>query len=338
MFFLRQLTALLLCSVALNCWAVTELRLASQLPDKHALGENLHLFADEVQRLSQGQLKIKIYPASQLYSDKEMPKAIAVGAVDMGIVSLTQFAGTLPAVDLFYLPFLFDNQQAVLAAIAPNSPVRAPLDEAMRQTGTRVMWWQPYGSTVIMSHHEVRTPKDLAGRKVRVFGKTVGEFISAVGAGPTLLSGAEQYLAYQRGTVDAGLSGILAIKSRKLYQLMPSITLTRHADVEFVSLINEQRWQTLTEQQQAILRQAAQYAENQLRHDIPRLEREAEEFVAAQSNTRVIELSDAERDSWRIAAAPVREAFLQRTGELGQQLLTAVDQVNQQIREAQHAN
>ncbi|MDM1695525.1 hypothetical protein HX099_02430 [Thiopseudomonas alkaliphila] len=39
-----------------------------------------------------------------------MPKAIAVGAVDMGIVSLTQFAGTLPAVDLFYLPFLFDNQ------------------------------------------------------------------------------------------------------------------------------------------------------------------------------------------------------------------------------------
>ena len=337
MFFLRKLIPLLLCSVALNCFAVTELRLASQLPDKHALGENLQLFAKEVQRLSQGQLKIKIYPASQLYSDKEMPKAISVGAVDMGIVSLTQFAGTIPAVDLFYLPFLFDNQQAVLAAIAPDSPVRQPLDETMRNTGARVMWWQPYGSTVIMSHHEVRTPKDLAGKKVRVFGKTVGEFITAVGAGPTLLSGAEQYLAYQRGTVDAGLSGILAIKSRKLYQLMPSITLTRHADVEFVSLINEQRWQSLTSEQQAILTQAARIAENQLRADIPRLEREAEEFVAQQPNTRVIELTTAERDSWRVAAAPVRQAFLQRTGELGQQLLTAVDNVNQQIREANHA-
>lgn len=337
MFYIKILLVMLLSSISLNSLAVTELRLASQLPDKHALGENLHLFAQEVDRLSQGQIKIKIYPASQLYSDKEMPKAIAVGAVDMGIVSLTQFAGTIPAVDLFYLPFLFDNQEAVLAAIAPNSPVRQPLDEAMRQTGARVMWWQPYGSTVIMSHHEVRTPKDLAGKKVRVFGKTVGEFITAVGAGPTLLSGAEQYLAYQRGTVDAGLSGILAIKSRKLYQLMPSITLTRHADVEFVSLINEKRWQSLTSEQQQIISQAAVNAENQLRHDIPRLEREAEEYVAQQPNTRVIELTEQERDSWRIASAPVRHAFLQHTGALGEQLLAAVDQVNQQIREAQDA-
>ncbi|MFT0211478.1 TRAP transporter substrate-binding protein DctP [Pseudomonas sp. F1_0610] len=322
-----------------SCFAaITEFRLASQLPDKHALGENLHLFANEVERLSHGQMKIKIYPASQLYSDKEMPKAIAVGAVDMGIISLTQFAGTIPAVDLFYLPFLFDNQDAVLAAIAPQSPVRIPLDEAMRKTGTRVMWWQPYGSTVIMSHTAIRTPKDLAGKKVRVFGKTVGEFITAVGAGPTLLSGAEQYLAYQRGTVDAGLSGILAIKSRKLYQLMPSITLTRHADVEFVSLINEQRWNDLSTEQQSILTQAARIAENQLRHDIPRLEREAEEFVAAQPNTTVIELSKEERDSWRVASAPVRQQFLQRTGKLGEQLLTAVDKVNQQIREQQDAN
>lgn len=319
-----SLTALLPISAQAQ---VTTLRLASQLPAAHALGQNLELFAQQVTELSQGTLHIEIFPASQLYSDKEMPKAVAVGAIDMGIASLTQFAGTLPAVDLFYLPFLFKDQDAVLRAISPGSPVRAPLDQAMLETGTRVLWWQPYGSTVIMSHHPIQGPQDLAGKKVRVFGKTVGEFISALDAGPTLLSGAEQYLAYQRGTVDAGLSGILAIKSRKLYQLMPYVTLTRHADVEFVSLISERSWQRLTPAQQDILQQAARVAEEQLRHDIPRLEREAEEYVATQAH--VIELDEAQRNQWRVTAEPVRQSFLARTGAFGQQLLDAVEVVNQ---------
>ncbi|WP_155834187.1 TRAP transporter substrate-binding protein DctP [Halotalea alkalilenta] len=334
MFSRRALFGLMVLCAALFSFearAATTLRLASQLPEAHALGQNLALFAERVEALSDGELRIVIYPSSQLYSDKMIPKAVGVGAIDMGIASLTQFAGIQPAVDLFYLPFLFEDQQAVLRAIDIDSPVRQRLDRALLETGTRVLWWQPYGSTVVMSHHPVRVPEDLAGRKVRVFGKTVGDFIEAIGAAPTLLSGAEQFLAYQRGTVDAGLSGILAIKSRRLYELMPHITLTRHADVEFVVLINDQRWRSLDDRQREVLAAAAREAELELRDQIPRLEREAEAFVAERAE--VVELSDAERERWREASSPVRAAFLAQSGALGAELLEAVERINRPSEE-----
>ena len=48
----------------------------------------------------------------------------------------------------------------------------------------------------------------MKGKKVRVFGKTLGQFVEATGGAPTLISGSEQYLAYQRGTVDVGMTGV----------------------------------------------------------------------------------------------------------------------------------
>ena len=46
----------------------------------------------------------------------------------------------------------------------------------------------------------IKNPDDMKGKKVRVFGKTLGQFVEATGGAPTLISGSEQYLAYQRGT------------------------------------------------------------------------------------------------------------------------------------------
>ena len=48
----------------------------------------------------------------------------------------------------------------------------------------------------------------MKGKKVRVFGKTLGQFVEASGGAPTLIYGSEQYLVYQRGTVDVGMTGV----------------------------------------------------------------------------------------------------------------------------------
>ena len=74
--------------VSLPVIAETTLRISLQLPLKHHLGQNLLQFKEQVETASKGDLKIEIYPSAQLYKDKEVPSAVASGAIEMRVASL----------------------------------------------------------------------------------------------------------------------------------------------------------------------------------------------------------------------------------------------------------
>jgi len=297
-------------------FAETKLRVTLQLPLKHHLGQNVAAFKEEVERETGGDIKVEIYPSAQLYKDKEVPQAVASGAIEMGVASLTRFAGTVPAVDIFYVPFMFDSEAKVRAATAPGSPIRQALDGAILKTGARVLWWQAFGGAIVLSKGgAIKTPDQMKGKKVRVFGKTIGDTVTALGGAPTLMSGSKQFLAYQRGTVDAGMTGVTAVQSRKLYQVMDHLTVTNHADVEFIVLINEKIWQGLSAKNQAIVTKAAQRVEKNLRDKIGRIEQDALAFV--RDKMTVVDLSDAERAKWRQATMTVVDEYKKRAGDLG---------------------
>ena len=157
--------------------AETTLRITLQLPIKSHLGQNLEAFEQEVEAASNGELQVEIYPAAQLYKDSEVPQAVSSGAIEMGVASITRFAGTIPAVDIFYVPFMFTNEDMVRKAVAPDSPIRSALDDAILDTGARVLWWQAYGGAIMLSKGgPLKTPADIKNKKVRVFGKTLGVF------------------------------------------------------------------------------------------------------------------------------------------------------------------
>jgi C4-dicarboxylate-binding protein DctP len=300
--------------------AETKLRVTLQLPLKHHLGQNVAAFKEEVERETGGEIKVEIYPSAQLYKDKEVPQAVASGAIEMGVASLTRFAGTVPAVDIFYVPFMFDSAAKVRAATAPGSSIRKALDGAILKTGARVLWWQAFGGAIVLSKGAaIKTPDQMKGKKVRVFGKTIGDTVTALGGAPTLMSGSKQFLAYQRGTVDAGMTGVTAVKSRKLYQVMDHMTVTNHADVEFICLINEKIWQGLSAKHQAVVTKAAQRVERDLRDKIGRIEQDALTFV--RDKMTVVDLSDAERAKWRQATMTVVDEYKKRAGDLGVRLV-----------------
>lgn len=303
--------------------ADTTLRITLQLPLKSHLGQNLLLFKKQVEAESKGDIAVEIYDSAQLYKDKEVPQAVGSGQIEMGVASLTRYVGDIPAVDIFYQPFLFNSEAKVKAAVAPDSGVRGPLDQAILATGSRVLWWQAYGGAIMLSKGTpLRSPKDMVGKKVRVFGKTLGEFVKAVGGAPTLISGSEQYLAYQRGTVDIGMTGISGVKSRSLWEVMDTVTVTNHADIEFIVVINEDFWQGLSPEHRAIIQTAAINAENDVRERVSEIEAKAYE-MAKQNGMTIIELNDAEVEAWKAGAAPVLEQYKKDAGELGATVLEA---------------
>jgi len=285
--------------------AQEKMRISLQLPLTSHLGENLTLFEKEVEERTNGTVDVEIYDSATLYKDKEVPAAVGSGAIEAGVASLTRYVGDAPVVDVFYMPFLFNTEDKVRAAVAEGSTVREILESEIAKTGGQVLYWQAYGGAILLSQGgPIRTPEDMKGKKARVFGKTLGDFVTAAGGAPTLISGSEQYLAYQRGTVDVGMTGVSGVKSRKLWEVMDTITVTNHADIEFVVVVNSEWWDSLDVETQGHISAAAKIAQDDVRDRVTQIEADA--YAAAKENgMTIVELSEEELAAWQAVSQPV---------------------------------
>lgn len=299
------------------------LRITIQLPLKSILGANLVQFKTEVEKKSNGELEIQIFDSAQLFNDKDVPEAVGTGQIDMGVASLARYVGDVPAADVFYVPFVFPTHDILSKAVAPGSVVRQPLDDAILKTGARVLWWQGYGSTVLLSKGaSIKSPADMKGKKVRVFSKLLGTWVTANGGSPVNVAGGEQYFAYQRGTVDIGMTGPDTVRSRKIWQVMDHVTTVNTAAIEFLVVVNEKIFESLTESERTIITTAARRAESTLRSELAQIEKDAL-HAGRQNKMTVYTPTPAEMDQWRKSAIPVRDEFLKGSGPLGKQVYDA---------------
>ncbi|PIE15355.1 MAG: C4-dicarboxylate ABC transporter substrate-binding protein [Rhodobacterales bacterium] len=303
--------------------AQEKMRISLQLPLKSHLGQNLMLFEKEVEARTNGAIDVEIYDSATLYKDKEVPAAVGSGSIEAGVASLTRYVGDAPVVDVFYMPFLLNSEEKVRAAVARGSEVRETIEAEIKKTGGQVLYWQAYGGAILLSKGgPIRTPADLKGKKVRVFGKTLGDFVTAAGGAPTLISGSEQYLAYQRGTVDVGMTGVSGVKSRKLWEVMDTITRTNHADIEFVVVVNNDWWDGLSDEIRGQITEAAAVAQDAVRDKVASIEANA--YAEAEKNgMTVVDLSADELAQWKAVSQPVYDAYLAAAGAAGQKVLDA---------------
>ena len=303
------------------------MRISLQLPLKSHLGQNLLLFKEEVESKSGGDIVVEIYDSAQLYKDKEVPAAVGSGSIESGVASLTRYVGDIPAVDLFYQPFLLNTDKKVRKAVSKGSSIRGPIDNAIKNTGSTVLWWQAYGNAIMLSKGQaIKNPSDMKGKKVRVFGKTLGTFVKAAGGAPTLISGSEQYLAYQRGTVDVGMTGVSGVKSRKLFEVMDTITKTNHGVIEFIVVANTKWFNSLSTKQKDIIIKSAEIAEKDVRDNVAKIEQEAYD-LAKSKGMKIVTPSKADIDAFKAASKPVYEDYKKNAGSLGAQLLDAASKL-----------
>ncbi len=303
--------------------AETTVRVTLQLPETHSLGQNWNRFKDIVEEKSNGELKLQLFPSAQLYKDNQVPEAVGSGAIEAGSAFLGRFAGSVPAVDVVSLPFFFKDEAALRVAIATGSSMRTLLDDAiLEETGARVLWWQAFGRNVYLSKSTaLQVPDDVRGKKVRTYGKVQGWTVEALGGAATLMSGSKQFLAYQQGAVDIGMTGVSAVNSRKLYEVMDSMTLTFDSVIEFVAVINNDFFESLSAENQRILVEAAATVESELRDKI--YAQEAADVEELRSKMTVVDLTTSERDKWQDATSSVIDRFMSEVGPTGEAVVKA---------------
>ena len=318
-------TTAVLALTAPMAFADTNINVTLQLPETNSLGQNWLQFGELIEEASGGELTIQLFHSAQLFRDNQVPEAVGSGAIEAGSASLVRFAGAVPAVNIVSIPFLLDDEAAQRAATAPGSPVRALLDAAiLEETNNRVLWWQAFGRNIFLSNETAMdSPDAFDGMLVRSYGTVQSWTVEALGGSPTIMSGSEQFLAYQQGTVDVGMTAISAVESRNLYEVMDTLTLTNDSLVEFVAVINNDFFEGLSPEEQQIITDAALQVEAALRDQSINGEDAAIERLRA--NMTVVELDDAQRAAFRDATAGVIERYIEQAGELGEAVIEAAN-------------
>lgn len=171
-------------------------------PNFLVLGEACQLFADWVDQMSLGQMKIKVYGAGELIPGLEVFDAVSSGAAEMGNGAAYYWAGKSPATQFFAaVPFGMNAQQ--MNAWIYSGGGLALWQELYKKFGLIAF---PAGNTTMQMggwfNKEINTIDDFKGLKMRIPGLG-GKVLTKAGGTAVLSSGNEIYTNLERGVIDA---------------------------------------------------------------------------------------------------------------------------------------
>lgn len=114
---------------------------------------------------------------------------------------------------------------------------------------------------ILYTREAVRSLNDIQGIKMRVPGiKAYVRLWETVGTVPTSVAWAEAFLALQTGVVDGAEADASGAYSQKFHIAAPNITMTNHIMSSLHISVNESKWKSMSKDQQAILKVAAEEA------------------------------------------------------------------------------
>ncbi len=225
--------------------------------DAHTKG--MQLFADEVARISDGNITVEVYPGGQLYTQEGEQDALRSGNLDMAYGGPNWVAEFVPYMSMFAAPYMFTSYDHMSNTF--NGPIGEQIfDDIAAEIGVRPLGAFYLGTRQINLRdigRDVTTPADMEGVKLRMPNSPSWLFMGeALGANPTPLAFTEVYLGLQTGTIDGQDNPLPTDKNAKFYEVTKYIILTDHYINPIFPMINEAKWQSLTPSQQEAVRQA----------------------------------------------------------------------------------
>ncbi len=233
-------------------------------PPEHPQGVTQTKFAQKIEELSGGQIKVKNFASGTLFTQQGEVTAVMGGDLELSTLAFQDMAPYLPTAAMFAAPYMFTSYDHMKKVFAPNSSVAADFYKMVSDAcGYTPLAGMTQGMRVVNTKKTtpIKTPADMKGMILRM--PNAPAWIDAgrsLGANVTPIAYSETYTALQTGTVDAQDNPLPGTYAMKFYEVTKQISLTRHIiDVKLLVVTNKV-WNQLTKQQQQWMRDAAQYA------------------------------------------------------------------------------
>src|SRR5262249_32102374 len=237
-----------------------EFKLSVVISNETAWGRAAIRFADILRYRTQGRINIKNYFECQLVKGKQTTEFLLLqqGAADFAIGSTINWSAQIKELNLFALPFLFPNYQAVDAVQAGEPGKR--LFKLIEQKGVVPIAWAENGFRELTnSRRPIRRPEDLQGLRVRVVGVPIfADIFRAFGATPVHMNFGEAMEAVRQGRMEAQENPVWLIVPYRIWLAHHYVTLWRCTIDPLILGVSAKTWATLRRDDQAIVRQVGE--------------------------------------------------------------------------------
>lgn len=293
-------------------------------------GSVQHLYAEafgsHIETISNGRIEVDVFPYGSLGTSTQLTELTRNGSVNLAFASPGHLADSIPETGLFNMHFLLPEDPETTRDLLNDETLISTFQQPYQRTDLQLLGFIPEGWMTWTANQPLRTPEDFQGLRIRTMTSDMAaEAYRAYGAEPVQTPYSQVYSDLQLRKIDGQTNPVFAIEEMDFHEVQTTLTMARASHFVASIVANRQWYNRLPDQERTWLDNAvgdlSEFAwDSQESLNQQRLERMVEK-----SGIQVVRLDDEEREHFRQASLPVRDKYLELTGESGAALLEYVE-------------
>lgn len=275
------------------------LTLAHGLSETHTVHIAISQFADELEKRTDGRIKVRIFANGQLGSELEQMEQVMAGVISMTKVASPMLATYDDAYHTFGLPYIFNGTQDFYDIM--DAPLMYDFFQSSKDKGFVTLTYYTSGARSFYTVNKpIRTPADLKGMKIRVQDmKSQTEMISVMGGTPVAMAYGDVFTSLQTGIIDGTENNETALTNGKHGEICKVYSTDQHAMIPDALVISSKIWDSLSPEDQKIMVEAAR--NSTVSHRDMWDSAIAEAIEEAKTKMGVTFVNDVDKDAFREA-------------------------------------
>ena len=213
----------------------------------HGYTQALVPWAKQVEKATNGEVKIQIYASQTLTKGKDTWSALKSGVADLGWCFHGYWPGLTPLADVISLPALPFKKAETGSEVLWKLYEKFPAIQKEFSENKVILLYTSEPYMLITTNKWVKTLEDLKGLKIRMTGGPPTEMMKALGGVPVLIPMPDNYLSLQKGVIDGMGSPWEAMHAFRLYEVVKYYTAVPFPAVYFSISMNKNKWNSLPE-------------------------------------------------------------------------------------------
>ena len=257
--------------------------------------------AAEIAEKTGGKVTVDMNETGALYPQDEALQAVAAGDLDFNADTIGMLGDYAPELRMFMSPYLFkdaDHWQRWFDSDAWQEEV----EKIAKKTGMRILgMWNMGGDMATLNvDRKVTKRADLADLKMRMPNNAAQLFMGeALGGNVVGMAFSDVYLGLQTGAVDGMVSTYAYITDKSFYEVTKSITVTNHIYGTGYTVINEEKWQSMSPELQKIVKDAVVRCCEGRTAILKEKASELREFLETEGGMKIYDLTDEEMAAYQ---------------------------------------
>ncbi len=259
----RAIVCLLVVCLKVGCNRADQtkiLKLAHELDVNHPAHKAMVYMGQELEKKSNGKLRLKIYPNGQLGQERELLELLQIGSLDITKVGGGVMENFSSDYKIFGLPYLFRDRGH--AYTVWDSHIGKQVLESSTSELLKGLAFLDAGSRNFYTKNTpIQSPQDLDGLKIRVqkSGLSIA-MVQQLGASPTPIAWGELYTALQQGVVDGAENNLPSFYLSRHYEVCKYLSMDQHTYVPDILVMGTKSWGWLAEQEKNWVSDSAEAA------------------------------------------------------------------------------